>query len=89
MTCNHCGHEHTGPELGGICIGCPCPHVVGGFDMERVEEALLLDVLHAARDVIDEHDDQRVVAARVVPTLCERIESLRRAVFELRQAALT
>lgn len=19
-----CGHEHSGPELGGICIGCAC-----------------------------------------------------------------
>jgi hypothetical protein len=24
MTCPDCGHRHTGPELGQICIGCPC-----------------------------------------------------------------
>lgn len=23
--CPECGHEHAGPELAGICIGCPCP----------------------------------------------------------------
>lgn len=22
--CTQCRHTHTGPELGGICIGCPC-----------------------------------------------------------------
>lgn len=22
--CPECGHKHTGPELAGICIGCPC-----------------------------------------------------------------
>jgi hypothetical protein len=22
--CEGCGHEHAGPEWGGICIGCPC-----------------------------------------------------------------
>jgi hypothetical protein len=22
VTC--CGHQHAGPELGGICIGCAC-----------------------------------------------------------------
>ena len=23
--CEMCGHPHTGPEWGFICIGCPCP----------------------------------------------------------------
>ena len=23
--CRECWHEHAGPELGGICIGCACP----------------------------------------------------------------
>lgn len=23
-TCEACGHEHAGPGLGSICIGCPC-----------------------------------------------------------------
>lgn len=23
--CAACGHVHAGPQLGGICIGCPCP----------------------------------------------------------------
>lgn len=23
--CPECGHQHTGPALAGICIGCPCP----------------------------------------------------------------
>lgn len=27
MTCTYCEHEHTGLNLAGICIGCPCPHV--------------------------------------------------------------
>lgn len=27
MTCGACGHEHAGPALGGICVGCPCPLV--------------------------------------------------------------
>lgn len=22
--CLECGHRHTGPALGGICVGCPC-----------------------------------------------------------------
>jgi hypothetical protein len=22
--CEACGHQHAGPELGGICVGCPC-----------------------------------------------------------------
>lgn len=22
--CEECGHQHAGPEVGGICIGCPC-----------------------------------------------------------------
>ena len=22
--CSQCGHQHAGPALGGICIGCPC-----------------------------------------------------------------
>lgn len=22
-----CGHQHAGPEAGGICIGCPCEEV--------------------------------------------------------------
>lgn len=22
--CAQCGHQHSGPALGGICIGCPC-----------------------------------------------------------------
>lgn len=26
-TCESCGHEHAGPNFGGICIGCPCPEV--------------------------------------------------------------
>ena len=25
--CAECGHEHAGPELGGICIGCPCTNI--------------------------------------------------------------
>lgn len=25
--CAECGHRHAGPQLGGICIGCPCPVV--------------------------------------------------------------
>jgi hypothetical protein len=24
-TCNSCGHQHAGPQLANICIGCPCP----------------------------------------------------------------
>lgn len=27
LSCNHCGHDHAGRSLGGICIGCTCPHV--------------------------------------------------------------
>ncbi len=23
--CRGCWHRHTGPDMGGICIGCPCP----------------------------------------------------------------
>lgn len=26
-TCAECGHQHAGPELGGICIGCPCDNI--------------------------------------------------------------
>lgn len=25
--CEKCGHQHAGPDLGGICVGCPCPVV--------------------------------------------------------------
>lgn len=24
VACAACGHEHSGPEMGRICIGCPC-----------------------------------------------------------------
>lgn len=26
--CDKCGHDHAGPRLGGICVGCPCDRVV-------------------------------------------------------------
>lgn len=32
MSCPDCGHQHTGVELGQICIGCPClsvPAILG------------------------------------------------------------
>ena len=32
MTCPDCGHQHTGVELGQICVGCPClsvPAILG------------------------------------------------------------
>jgi hypothetical protein len=29
FVCTACQHRHTGPELAGICIGCPCEHVGG------------------------------------------------------------
>lgn len=35
IMCVGCGHEHTGPELGGICIGCPCPLKGGQVDTDR------------------------------------------------------
>ena len=44
-------------------------------------------VLSAARDVIDEHDEQLVVAQRVLPSLCHRIERLRAAVHDAAQVA--
>jgi hypothetical protein len=25
--CEKCGHQHAGPDLAGICVGCPCPVV--------------------------------------------------------------
>lgn len=25
--CQKCGHQHAGPELASICIGCPCPEI--------------------------------------------------------------
>lgn len=28
MTCAACKHEHADRRLAGICIGCPCEHVV-------------------------------------------------------------
>lgn len=30
--CPECGHHHVGPELGGICVGCPCRNYPGGAD---------------------------------------------------------
>lgn len=26
--CDACNHNHAGPRLGGICVGCPCIRVV-------------------------------------------------------------
>lgn len=28
--CPACGHQHAGPEVGGICIGCPCDRIEEG-----------------------------------------------------------
>ncbi len=28
-TCASCGHEHQGPRLAFICIGCPCQELPG------------------------------------------------------------
>jgi hypothetical protein len=27
--CAVCGHAHAGPEVGYICVGCPCPETPG------------------------------------------------------------
>lgn len=27
--CEACGHKHTGPAFGFICIGCPCTQTPG------------------------------------------------------------
>lgn len=29
FVCAACGHNHAGPALAGICVGCPCPHKGG------------------------------------------------------------
>ena len=34
--CEACGHEHSGIELAGICVGCPCEHVVEYIEAEPV-----------------------------------------------------
>lgn len=72
-------------DRGGLI---PVDALVSGFDLERVAERLLLDLMHACRDVIDAHDEQphNVDGVRRVT---ERIEAMRRALFDLRQAALT
>lgn len=36
-TCPDCGHHHAGPELAGICVGCPCRTGVNTYDAERDE----------------------------------------------------
>lgn len=51
-TCPDCHHQHQGPKLAGICIGCPCetipvvppdPHhfvcMTGGCNMSRISSA--------------------------------------------------
>ena len=40
MTCTDCNHEHAGIDLAGICIGCPCEHVVDWHTHDGVDEAL-------------------------------------------------
>ena len=38
IKCGACGHEHTGPELAFICIGCPCP-AQPGREQRREEDS--------------------------------------------------
>jgi hypothetical protein len=37
FVCLACKHTHAGPNLAGICIGCPCPHVGGLAPASREE----------------------------------------------------
>lgn len=51
--CEQCGHKHAGPELAGICIGCPCDNIPaqpeptvddGGFaDCLRCHAVMVVD----------------------------------------------
>lgn len=43
MTCTVCRHEHAGPELAGICLGCPCTATsgVGGFKCQGCGHAIV------------------------------------------------
>ena len=48
--CRGCGHVHTGQLLGGICIGCGCPHR-GGLVPD--DTGVLVDAWTAAHDHAD------------------------------------
>lgn len=44
-----CGHQHTGPELGEICVGCACP----GQDAALLDEdAAEIALRQAEREVV-------------------------------------
>lgn len=43
--CAACGHRHAGPELAGICIGCPCAGTPSpSIEKEKQEEARRLEL---------------------------------------------
>lgn len=37
-TCDSCGHQHAGPEVGSICIGCPCAQQQASVGEEAVHQ---------------------------------------------------
>jgi len=60
MTCPDCGHVHAGPELGGICVGCPCPARPVRYHPARVQANA------------DDYPDAAELHAREVDALVQR-----------------
>lgn len=54
IKCGDCGHHHGGPEIGGICVGCPCPSIthepsvgIGGPDETELQHHAQLEAKDA------------------------------------------